>query len=291
MSYQTRSLSDLLSSINANNATTFTEAQLTFGVPQVINGTWRGLANPHNTAVRVTAVPGGDLEGTAVVTYDRFKLDDLAHIPGFALRADNPATVHDLFDGLLYYNGLRLGVDDVENSAVTVEEDGTYTATLTAKPGSLGWIGSKALAFSQGGAALDVVLATADLPGLNYPTASDQDVFADLYLYGYNFTEHYAELLDFEEAEEITSEQAVALKDMIQAVDISSGKNLWNTSLAQTEWSLAGAVAFYNGINTAELATNPAYKYVLILKFRQGVTVPAGRLIFHYNDPVDSGSV
>lgn len=291
MSYQLESKTDVLRIINETNGTTLVASQVVFGTPQVINGTWRGLANPHNTAVRISADPSSEFEGYQVLTYDRYKLDDLVELQGFVVSADHPVTVYDLFDGLLYFNGLRLGPDDVVDSPVDDNGDGTYSATLTAKPTSLGWIGSLALTnFAQGAAPLDAALSGSDMPGLNYPEARDDVVFAALYLYGYDFTDLYDTLLDFEEDSIIDSEQATPLAEFVNTVDVSSGAGLW-VGTAQPEWSLAGAKVVYNGINTAELATNPSYKYALLLELAATVTTPVGTLVLHYNDPVDSGSV
>lgn len=289
--YMLQSKVSLLNHINAKNATTFALTDLVFSAPQVINGTWRDLANPHNTAVRVTASETSVFQGTQVVTYDRLKLSDLAHLPGFTLRADKPTSVYSLLDGLLYYNGLHFTSDDLEDTPVTDNGDGTFTATLTAKPGSYGWIGSYTLTITQGAAALDNAITEPNLDGLNYPTDSDADIYAALYLYGYDFTANYADLVDFEEDVPLDQHQAAALVAAIKAQDISSGKDLWNADGGSTSWSLAGAIPRHNGLNSSSLPTNAAYKYAVVLEFRAGVTTPRGNLIMHYNDPVDSGSV
>lgn len=289
--YMLESKVDLLRIINSKNATTFTANDLVFSPPQPLNGTWRELANPHNTAVRVTAAQGSAFQGTQVVTYDRFKLSDLLKLPGFSVSADHPATVHDLFTGLMHYNGLRFTVDDLEDTPVTDNGNGTYAATLTAKAGSYGWVGSVAITVKQGAATLDTVISTAAMPGLNYPTANDTDVFAALYMYGYDMTAYYSDLVDVEEGEPLTQHQADALAIAFNAVDRSSGAGLWNGDASKTLWSLAGAVATHNGPNGVDLPTNSNYKYALILQPRDDVTSTRGALIIHYNDPVDPGAV
>jgi hypothetical protein len=289
--YMLDSKVDLLRIINAKNATTFVATDLVFSPPQPLNGTWRELANPHNTAVRVTAAEGSAFQGTQVVTYDRFKLSDLANLPGFSLSADHPATVHDLFTGLMYYNGLRFTAEDLEDSPVTDNGDGTYTATLTAKAGSYGWVDSLVVNITQGATTLDTVISTGDMPGLNYPTANDTDVYAALYMYGYDMTPYYSDLVDVEEGVPLTQHQADALAVAFKAVDRSSGATLWNGDAASTSWSLAGAVATHSGMNGVDLPTNSSYKYALLLQLRDDVQTPRGTLIIHYNDPVDPGSV
>lgn len=290
--YMQESKLNLLNHINAKNATTFALTDLDFSAPSVINGTWRGVANPHNTAVRLTASATSIFQGTVVITYDRLELKEIIKIPGFTLRADHPATAYELLDTLANYNGLNFTTDDIEDSPVTDNGDGTYTVTLTAKPGSYGWVGSVTISnFGQGGAPLDRVLSGNDMPGLNYPTSSDGDVYGALYLYPYDFTGSYDLLLDLEEGVPLTAQQAGDLANVINLLDVSTGAGAWNASAEQAEWSLEGAVPYHNGLNTPELLTNSSYKYALLLDLRPGVTLPKGRMALHYNDPIDSGSV
>jgi len=290
--YMQESKRSLLNYINAKNATTLAMTDVEFSAPSVINGTWRGVANPHNTAVRLTASATSIYQGTVVVTYDRLDLKEIIKIGGFTLRADHPTSAHQLMDTLATYNGLNFTTDDIEDSPVTDNGNGTYTVTLTAKPGSYGWVGSVTIEnFGQGGAPLDRVLSANDMPGLNYPTSSDADVYGALYLYSYDFTDFYDLLLDLEEGVPLTGQQAVDLAAAINLYDVSTGAGAWNASSEQAAWSLQGAVPFFNGLNTPELLTNSNYKYALLLDLRPGVTMPKGRMALHYNDPIDSGSV
>lgn len=289
--YMLSSKASLLSFINAKNATTFTEADLVFSPPQPLNGTWRELANPHNTAIRVTAAQGSIFQGTQVVTYDRLKLSDLPNLPGWRISADRPVSTHDLFTGLMHYNGLHLSADDIENTPMVDNGNNTYTGTLTAKATSLGWIGQLEVTVTQGATTLDTVISTADMAGLNYPTNSDLDVYAALYMYAYDFTPYYNDLVDVEEGEPLTQHQADALAIAFNAMDRSTGAGLWNGDASKTTWSLAGAVATHNGPNGVDLPTNSNYKYALILQPRDDVTSTRGALIIHYNDPVDPGAV
>jgi len=290
--YMQQSKTSLLNYLNAKNATTFKMTDLVFSAPQVINGTWRGVANPHNTAVRVSADPSSIFQGTVVVTYDRLDLASIIKVGGFIIRADHPDSAHDLLDGLATYNGLNFTVDDIEDSPVTDNGNGTYTVTLTAKAGSYGWMGSVLIEnFGQGGAPLDRVLSGSDMPGLNYPTSSDGDVYGALYLYSYDFTDYFDLMMDLEEGVPLTAQQATDLAAAINALDVSTGAGAWNASSEQAAWSLQGAVPFLNGLNTPDLLTNSSYKYALLLDLRPGVTMPKGRLALHYNDPIDSGSV
>lgn len=291
MSYLQTSIVSVLGYLNAANKTKFTEADVTFGTPSPTDGTWQGLNTTKNTAVNILAVKNGNYDGSKAIVYDRLKLNDLINIPGFRIFADRPKTVYDILDSLRYYTGVYLQQSDVENTAVVDKGDGTYTTTLTAKATSLGWIGSLAVTIKQGGARLDKSIVDTELSGLNYPTASDQDTYGQIYLYPYDFTSYYDTIDPLVAGATLTSAQADSLVTMLKAVDLSSGKTLWNNTANSTTWSLSGAKVIANDLNGADLPTNPAYKYVLVLKLRDDVTTPKGNLYLHYNDPVDPNAV
>lgn len=291
MSFMYESKASILGYLNAANGTNYTLSDVSFGVPVPTEGTWQGELTNKNTAVIITAPPGSSYQGQKSITYDRLNLADFSHIKGIRCSADRPATVHQLLKNFRTYTGIWLGAEDVEDSAVVDNGDRTFSATLTAKASSLGWVGSYPITISQGGVRLDEVIAVSALNGLNYPTASDQEIYAQMYLYPYDFSAFYEKLVDIEEGVPLTGEQVMDLVDMIKAVDLSSGRTLWNADSANNQWSLFGAGCLHSGLNGADLPTNPAYKYVAAITLRQGMTTPSGVLYLHYNDPIDSGTV
>lgn len=286
MSYQSLSAADLLAITNAANSTSFTLADVDFGTPQVLSGTWQGNTTTKNTGVKITAKAGGSYQGKQSVAFDRLKLNDLAAVnfPGLTLTGYGVTSAHGLIPWLSYWNGLHFTTDDIEDSALTDNGDGTRTVTLTAKAGSLGWYGSVALTVKSGGAALNTLVTNTDLNGLNYPTASDQDTYAQMYMYPYDFTPYF-NTLALLNAGQVNAGTVTDLANAFKAVDLSSGKTLWNGSEVSTAWSLVGASVVSNGLNNTGLPTNPAYKYVCVIQLRPDVTIPAGYLYLHYNDP------
>lgn len=287
MSYQKSSVDSLLGYINAKNpGQVLTTADLTFSAPKLVAGTWREANTQRNTAVRIMGVPSGKYGGRQVITYDRLNLASLAKISGFQVRATGAKTVHDLIPNLRYYNGLRFTTDDLENTPITQDESGKLIAVLSAKANSLGWVGSVQLEVKAGGQKITEAVSVTNLNGLNYPTTSDADVYALLYTYGYDFTAYMSTLINLQAGKALTSDQLSTLVDMLKAVDVSSGKALWNADSTKTEWSLDGATVTYGGLNNdPKLPTNPAYKYVVGLKLRDAVTTPKGTLYLHFNDP------
>lgn len=291
MSFLTPSKQDVLNYVNSTNSTTYVLADLVFGTPAPTEGSWQGNVTTKNTVLRIAAAPGGTYQGSVVVVYDRLNLASLANIPGFKPRATNPATTHDILGGIRYFTGLNLSVDDIEPTPMTDNGDGTYTGTLTAKAGSLGWYGSIQVIVQKGGDRLSDLITDAELDGLNYPTASSTDVYGSLYTYPYDFTPYKATLDAIVDGATLTTEQADALVVALKAVDLGAGKATWNNDGAATTYSLNGAKCVTNGLNGSDLPTNPNYKYVMFLDLRAAVTAPKGTLILHYNDPIDYSSV
>jgi hypothetical protein len=287
MPFQVASKDDLVALVNAKNSTAFTVADFDYSNPRVVAGSWQEELTDKNTAVRLLASEASIYQGNVIVLYDRLSLNSLAQISGWRVSADEPATTHDLIDAIAIYTGIRFTTDDIEDLAITLDGTGAGTAVISAKPNSLGWIGNVNLPVTKGGALLDDQITTPLLEGLNYPSASDADTYAEIYTYGYDFTSYTEQLIDLEEGTELTGTDLTAVRDMLAAVDISSGKTLWNTDAGSTTWSLAGAQIVKNGLNSPTLPTNPNYKYVLGLQLRGDLTVPKGTLYMHYNDPFD----
>ena len=288
MSYMNLSVDDFLAAINTANSTAFTPDDVVIGTPQVVEGTWQGQVTTHNTALRLTAKPGGQYQGTKVLTFDRLKLNELtaAHIPGFRISAYNKDSVHDLIPMIAYWTGIHFTTDDLIDNPLTDNGDNTWTAILSAKPGSVGWIGNVSVIVKKGSAPINEMVQVTSLPGLNYPTENVNDTFAQLYMYGYDFTSYFSQVQAMTPGV-LTTEQADQLVTAFKAIDISAGKALWVNNPGDTQWNLAGATIISNGLNSGSLPTNPAYKYVMALQAAGSVLVPAGVMYLHYNDPFD----
>lgn len=287
MSFQQSPKDDILATINSSNAIALTLNDISFSVPQVVNGTWREQQTAKNTAVRVTAKETSIYQGSVIQLFDRLDIGSLAFISGFKVVAYNAVSTHDLLTNIRYYTGVVFTTDDLENLAITTV-NGKKMATLSAKPGSLGWVGNLSIEVIEGGLSLDSSITQPNLLGLNYPNTEavpGTDVMGSVYLYGYDFTKYITDLINLT-AGPLALADATKIMDMLKVVDISSGKTLWNVNANSTQWSLEGATIVRNGLNAPQtLPTNPAYKYVLGLRLKPSVTVPTGIMYLHYNDP------
>lgn len=292
MSYMNQSLSEFLAALNAANSTAYVASDFLFGTPQVVSGTWHGQLTTHNTALKLTAKPGGLYQGVQTLTYDRLDLASLtnANLPGFQCSAYNVTSVYGLFNALLNYTGIQFSADDLEDLPLVDNGDQTKTTQLKAKAGSLGWIGQTTLVVKNGGAPIDELVIVTSLNGLNYPTASDTDVYGPLYMYPYDFTPYFSDIAPLPTGVLATA-KADALVTAFKAVDLGSGKGNWVNTSGTTTWNLFGATVVSNGLNSASLPTNPAYKYVLVLQLAATVTTPAGLMYLHYNDPFNPDAV
>ena len=284
MSYQLKSKASFLQYLNAANASALVEADLDFSNPKVVAGTWREGQTAHNTAIQLSAKASAAYQGNKVITYDRLNLASLANIAGVKIVANNPNSTYDILNNLKYFTGVDLTSDDVEDLPyVTVGSD--RAIVLSAKPNSVGWYGSVQFTVVPGGAPLDASLTTTNLLGLNYPTNNPgADTMASVYLYGYDFTAYTSDLINLVSGA-LADADATKIMNMLKAKDVSAGKTLWNVDSGSTAWSLQGATIVSNGLNSSSLPTNQNYKYVLAIDLRGAVTIPTGRLYFHYNDP------
>jgi hypothetical protein len=109
-------------------------------------------------------------------------------------------------------------------------------------------------------------------------------------LYPYDFTAYTSTFLTYS-AGAATQTQLDYILAAIKALDIGAGAASWVDTGANTSYNLAGASIGYNGLNNATtMPTNPNFKYVMRIDLAAGVTVPAGSLYLHYNDPFNANN-
>ncbi|MNZ54970.1 hypothetical protein D3C78_728840 [compost metagenome] len=283
----------LVNYINTANSASLTVAELDFGLPTPIAGTWREGLVQGNTAIKITAKPASVFQGARVICYDRLNLTDFSNLNNqlLSVKAFQPTKLTDFFPALQRRYGIVLSPEDFVDEPFTFAGTDPETVSIDAKAEAIGWLGTLSFTVQEGQAVLSQHLTTVQLPGLNYPVTGDGSVGSALtYMYGYDFTAYKDILEDYVVGYKLTAADT-ALRDAIKAIDANAGKALWNLDPAQTTWSLEGAEVVYSGINSALLPTNTSYKYVLGLLLRGNVTTPPGVMYLHYDDPIDPNAV
>lgn len=291
MSILYSSKQSLVNYINSANSSSLTVAELNFGVPQPIAGTWREGLVAGDTAIKITAKPESTFQGSRVVIYNRLKLNDFPKLCPLSVKAYGVTKLSDFFPALFRRYGIVLSLEDFVDAPFSFAGAGPEEVTIQAKADAIGWQGGLTFTVQSGSAVLSQHLLTTQLPGINYPVTGDGSTGSALtYMYGYDFSNSKS-ILEAYQVGTILGAGDTALLQAIKDIDTNAGKSLWNLTPASTTWSLAGAEVVYSGINSALLPTNSSYKYVLGLLLKATVTTPPGVMYLHYNDPIDPNVV
>ena len=234
----------------------FTERNLTIHVPSSDDG-----GTEWNTKVQLQGNPGKGYYGTDEVFYKRIALDQIDH--NTPIRSDKtltPELVVELANKTL---GLWLTVDDIEAFEPPVIGDGeTGTVTLTAVPGSIGFIGSIELTVEFGRAWLDIMVSSRNLRVLKHPIAVDYRRSARMLTWSKDFTSLRDKLL-------LVRNQYSDFDGLVAAC----------AEMQIPAWQQASATDY----STSDIAdANPLFDRVVIQRGAvSGMMV--GDLYFHYN--------
>jgi hypothetical protein len=161
----TLSQTELLKEINLANTPLrpLNTLNVTFDVPTAETG------DDYNTRVTVLAVPGRTYINQVDVLYKRIVLADIA--PDAQVRSTEPFTKESIISLLNATFQMFLSVEDLEDfTPPTLQLNETASLTLTAKPESLGWLGSFDVEFMYGRTLLDSIVGLRYLPVLTHPT-------------------------------------------------------------------------------------------------------------------------
>lgn len=193
---------DLINQANPQLVKPVTTVNTKLGVPAVIASP--GL-DKLNTTIVVAAVPGGDYIGRKTVSYRRIDLAALTR--GVTIAIDRYSatqsaagsvvfTVYQLLPFINQRYGLNLTTDDIADGNILrgstlVNGQYTTTVTVTAKPGSLGYIGSFSLKWTGAAQDIGLMLAITELPARQFPGGndfSDNHTVMNALTYGYDWT-------------------------------------------------------------------------------------------------------
>lgn len=157
----------VLGLVNNDNTTSFTPAQLIFGVPAATGED--GAVEP--TSLELTAASGSGYSGSQTVNYNRVGLPFMTALaPDYVIVTDELRT-HDLLPLLNEKFGINLATTDIVDEALpATEADVEVTHDLKAAAGSLVYAGAVTLTFTAPTLLLSSVLTVTTLDGLYAPT-------------------------------------------------------------------------------------------------------------------------
>ena len=275
----------------ANGGTRFTALTVVLSKPYDTSGTRHQALTKKNTFMIVEPGTTKMFKGRQWIYYNRLELGDFARFrPNRPLKCPKPAKAHELLAAIKNYFAINLSVDDIENDSLTLDELGMGTVTIRAKPTSPLWLGSLTFDVIPGGLPFEEYLTVTAPDQLKYPIDNfETGSSAALIAYPIDATVFRDQLLPIEEGL-LHGDGLALLLEILTTKDGSDGRTLWNNQAGSTQWSLEGATVFYNGLNEAALPTNPAFKYVIGIELRAGVSIPSGRFYIHYTDPENTDS-
>lgn len=103
-------------------------------------------ASGKNTAVKVTMLDTASYAGTGVYKYDRIDLANMVKLFAYAVPVGQANTLYDFIDRFKSLTGINVSRDDLDDSPVVENADGSTTVLLRAKATSLRFTGEGNLA-------------------------------------------------------------------------------------------------------------------------------------------------
>lgn len=261
----------LIDSVNTLNNVKLTPEQYTFGVPEA----FVDPAGVNNTRVTITAKDiNSPLDGSITLNYKRLDLADIAKLVVPKVGVYLPSTTLHIAQALNESFGLSLGAADIVRENLTTLTDGAGTVTLTALPGSYGWIGSLDVEVMPGGYPIADYLKVTRLPGLNYPSPTTTKPYGAMYSYWRDFSARETDL-----ARIIVGNTGIG---NIQSILREITKDDWILTGAG-RYSLDGARVTYTGATSDNPLLNTSYTHAVVVALTDQCQGLSGDLILHYN--------
>lgn len=128
----------MLAMINADKGMALTPADVTFGVPTLVDGTVDNLSDPtkRNSAVAITTPPDAGVRLTANISYNRLKLSSLFNLTGPQMAYGEETSAHGLIAKINTLLNVQLSAVDVEDLPVAASGE-MFAVTLRATAASL----------------------------------------------------------------------------------------------------------------------------------------------------------
>lgn len=158
----------ILGLINNDNGTSFTPAQIIFGVAATAND----AGNVLKTNLTITAATGSGYRGSQTFAYNRVPMTFMTDLDPALVLVTDELTTHDLLAYLNEHFGVNFTPADIVLANLPDSEFDVETAfDLTATPESKIFHGTVSLKLTAPTVQLNTVLTVTDLDGLYPPTA------------------------------------------------------------------------------------------------------------------------
>lgn len=270
----------IIADINTKNGIVLKMADVVFGQAEPVASLPVQPPTTKKTRVLIYAAPSAPYTGMVPAYYDRLSFATVfAHTPlnTYArLRSYRPTRIHDLIPDLNNYYGLELTAADIEDGDLVLD-NGSGTAVIKAKPGSLNWEGEFTVTIAPGDLNLDRAMTVTDLDGVQYPSGQSVKGQAEVYSYYFDcspFAPYLGELVVPEEGANVNQ----GFVDFVNAVT----GDAWVLEGAAA-FSLEGAKIVYNGANSLNKPSNSNYNFICEVVLGAACANFAGTLRFHYN--------
>lgn len=270
----------IIADINAKNSIVLKMADVVFGQAEPVASLPVQPPTIKTTRVLIYAAPSAPYTGMVPAYYNRLSFATVfAHTPlnTYArLRSYRPTRIHDLIPDLNNYYGLELTPADIEDGELVLD-NGSGTAVIKAKPGSLNWEGEFTVTIAPGDLNLDRAMTVTDLNGVQYPSGQSVKGQAEVYSYYFDcsaYAPYLSELVVPAEGGDVNQ----GFVDFVQGV---TGDE-WVLEGAGP-FSLEGAKIVYNGVNSLNKPSNSNYNFICEVLLGAACENFAGTLRFHYN--------
>lgn len=215
----------------------------------------------RNTKVTVEGIPSKGYWGNVVQYYNRLDIGQI--FPTLAWQTPLPITRENVYPYLLASTNLNLNIEDLEDFAEIVLEDGDEVdINIKIADNSLQWVGQVTVTIKYGPSWLNLMVRNRELNSLRHPSKKYDAPYGRMVGWGFDFSFHYDDL----------------------KANKTGYMTSYNNLVATT--NKLGFPYFANGQladlpTSAVLDANPEYQRVFVMSRPGGAYT--GPLYFHYN--------
>lgn len=235
-----------------------------------------GTDTTRNTQGVLMAIPGMGREGNVTLTWNRPDIGEIFSNISVYVGPANKLKKSDLLAEINSNFSFQLAAEDIYDEILNLSVLPT-TVSLRIRPTCASFVGELPVTLGDPKKALDTVIRSTDLAGLNYPTNQSVKIQGPFYLYAYDYSYDAANMQQFGFGDAIEG-------DLLLAVNRKS-PDQWVNTTTPGPWNMNTASVWYNGVTSAAPDfVNTNYDRCVIIHLDSTMcTNVAGHLIMHYN--------